>query len=419
VSHLAGRLLPAAGAAVAAAVVVAGWVALPGASGQAPDRDWPRFYRPVARSLADGRGWSLAPGVPAGLDYPPGFPLLAAASLRCGDLLGIGEREALRGLGLLSVAAGGALVASTVGAVAGPGLALLGALLFGAYPPLLWMSSQPLGDVPFSALLAAALALWHRAAESPRRRAWPWAAVGLLAGAAALVRPIGLLVGALLALAVLVSPDAGPRPGRRARAAALVLAGWALALAPWQLWASARSGRFVLLSDGGAYSVSDGLTWGVRDKGYRSPSALPPDLRASMEGFAALGPNPAPREVAAEAARQLKERPSGFLKLAAWKLVRPLWGTDSGRWEGAVAAVNLTLLALFVWALRAARRAPRVRSRLVLAGSLLLLFWAMASAVLPIARYLAPPLALIAGLLPLALPPRRRSRAAEGRIGSR
>ena len=129
-----------------------------------------------------------------------------------------------------------------------------------------------------------------------------------------------------------------------------------------------------------------------------------------MEGFAALGGGPPLGEITAEAARQLKERPVGLLKLAAWKLVRPLWGTDSGRGEMAVAAVNVSLLALYAWALRAGRSDPRAWSRLALAGAFLALSWTMASAVLPIARYLAPPLALIAGLLPLALPRRRGAR---------
>jgi hypothetical protein len=152
----------------------------------------------------------------------------------------------------------------------------------------------------------------------------------------------------------------------------------------------------------------DGLTWAVRDKGYRSGQPPSPEIRSSMEGFQRLGYSASFGDLAAEARRQAAEEPAGLARLFGWKLVRPLWGTDSGRQERAVGAVNLALLGLYLLALRTAAGSG-TRTTLMAAGAVLALFWAMSFAVLPIARYLAPPLGLIAALLPLALPRRSAS----------
>jgi hypothetical protein len=399
--------IPLAGAIAAVAVTVTGCMILPAPTPVAPASDWPSFYRPIARSLADGRGWKLPDTRRSVVAYPPGYPLLVAASFAVGDRLGLTETQAVRGLNLLCAALGGALVASLAGA-AGPRRGVAGAVLWSAYPPTVWMLAQPLSEVPFAVLLLASFAAWRMALGSTLRSPWLWLATGALAGGAALVRPIAAFLGGLLALLAFL-PGA-PNRGRfaRAQAASLVLAGWVLTLAPWEVWSANRTGAFVFLSSSGRDGMIDGLTWAVRDKGYRSVMSISPETRASMEGFRALGESASVAAIAREAHRQTTEEPAGLARLLGWKLLRPLWGTDSGRQERPVAVVNLTVLGLYLLAMRVADDAG-TRTTLAAAGAVLALFWAMSFAVLPIARYLAPPLALISGLLPLALPPRHEA----------
>ncbi len=405
------RLVPLAGAIAAVAVTVVGWMVLPAPPPPIPTSDWPRFYRPIGRSLADGRGYvpqNLGDSV---VTYPPGYPLLVAASFAVGDRLGMTEAGAVRGLNLLCVAVGGALVSSLAGA-AGPRRGVAGAVLWSAYPPLLWLTAQPLSEVPFVVLLIASFAAWRAALRSGPFRPWLWLAAGALAGGTALVRPIAALLGGLLALLAFLpgAPDRGR--SARTQAAVLVLAGWVLALAPWEVWATRQTGEFVFLGKVGRYSVIDGLTWAVRDKGYRSVTPISPETRAAMEGFRALGEYPSFAALAREARRQATGQPAELARLLGWKLLRPLWGTDSGRHERSVAVVNFAVLGLYLLAMRAAPAGTGTRTTLAAAGAILALFWAMSFAVLPIARYLAPPLAMISGLLPLALPPPQQPRAA-------
>src|SRR5512140_2118863 len=102
------RLVPLAGAVAALAVTVAGWTVLPAPPRPLPTSDWSRFHRPVARSLADGRGFTPPDEGVSVVSYPPGYPLLVAASFAVGDLLGATESQAVRGLNLLCVAISGA-----------------------------------------------------------------------------------------------------------------------------------------------------------------------------------------------------------------------------------------------------------------------------------------------------------------------
>lgn len=405
------RRVPLAGAIAAVAVTVTGWMVLPAPPPAIPTSDWSRFYRPIGRSLADGRGMVPQDKEVSVVSYPPGYPLLVAASFAVGDRLGMTESQAVRGLNLLCVAISGALIASLAGA-AGARRGVAGAVLWSAYPPTLWLTAQPLSEVPFAVLLLASFATWRAALRSGVLRPWLWLAAGTLAGGAALVRPIAAFLGGLLALLAFL-PGALER-GRfaRAQAASLLLAGWVLALVPWQVWSAHRTGAFVFLSSVGTDSMLDGLTWAVRDKGYRSVTSLSPETRAAMEGFGALGESASFAAIAREARRQVAEEPAGLARLLGWKLLRPLWGTDSGRKEPPVAVVNLAVLGLYLVAMRVAPDGE-TRTTLTAAGAVLVLFWAMSSAVLPIARYLAPPLALISGLLPLALPPRREPRGGE------
>lgn len=109
------RLVPLAGAIVAVAVTVTGWMVLPAPTPAVTASDWSRFYRPIGRSLADGRGWVPPDNGGSAVTYPPGYPLLVAGSFAVGDRLGLNESQAVRGLNLLCVAISGALIASLAG----------------------------------------------------------------------------------------------------------------------------------------------------------------------------------------------------------------------------------------------------------------------------------------------------------------
>jgi hypothetical protein len=191
---------------------------------------------------------------------------------------------------------------------------------------------------------------------------------------------------------------------RRLQLAALLVAAAACTVLPWEWWVYARTGRVIALSDGGAPSIRDGLTFGLSHKSYRSGVLVPAGVRGVMQSFLdrydALDSAGAIRQAVAE---QLRQRPAATLGLFAIKAARSWYATDSNANELALAATQGLYLAAVGWATwRAWRR--RGRERMVAIGLWILAvyFWGMTTLVLSIVRYMVPAMGLLFVVLPAA-----------------
>ncbi|HEU5085357.1 MAG TPA: glycosyltransferase family 39 protein [Acidimicrobiales bacterium] len=178
-------------------------------------------YRLLGRHLSEGRGYirpydfALADVVRPTAEFPPGFPALLGVL----DALGLESVQAQRlGLAVLGAAA-------VVGVVllAGRWLPDRGAVAVGlvaaVHPALFSAEAALLAESLFLWAVIAVLLALVRFRESPTvGRA---ALLGLLGGAATLVRSEGLVLAVVLALPLLVTPP--PRRIRVRAGAALVL----------------------------------------------------------------------------------------------------------------------------------------------------------------------------------------------------
>lgn len=217
----------AAGLAVAAAVVANLTRALVGVFYD------DGIYLALARSLAEGHGYRLLylPGQPGAVHYPFLYPLFLAglwklapsfpgnvALFKAANAFLLGLFAALLVLYLRRRLGGrtwawAALVAASATVLP---LVIMGTVLF----------SEPL----FLVLLVAACWVADAARDAPsRRRTFALAVLaGLLAGAAALTRSLGIAVVVAVPLSLLLA--------RRPRAAALAALGAVACLMPWWLW---------------------------------------------------------------------------------------------------------------------------------------------------------------------------------------
>jgi 4-amino-4-deoxy-L-arabinose transferase-like glycosyltransferase len=206
--------------------------------------DDPDNYLPLARSLAEGRGFSLK-GRPTAY-RPPLYPLVLAPLVAAfgpapaAPILGL---HLVLGVGTVSLTA---LAARRWGLSSARGLAA--AAIVACDPVLVVQARAVMTETLAAFLLAAALA----ALAEP---SWRGAALGGLAfGLSALCRPSTLPAAALAALA-LVARGPGPLAGRVARALALALATVA-PLAPWA-WRNARAlGEPVWTTTHGGYTLA-------------------------------------------------------------------------------------------------------------------------------------------------------------------
>jgi len=223
----------AAGWAAAAGLVVAAVVAanLTGALAGVFYDDG--IYVALAKSLAEGHGFRLLylPGQPAAVRYPFLYPLFLAALwkvapafpasvavFKAANAVLMGIFAALLTLYLRGRIGGRAWVPALLVVVAATAL------------PLVTVATVLFAEPLFLVLLVGACWLGDAARTAPeRRRAFLLALLaGLLAGAAALARSLGVAVIAGVALSLLLA--------RRPRAALIAVAAGAACVAPWMLW---------------------------------------------------------------------------------------------------------------------------------------------------------------------------------------
>jgi 4-amino-4-deoxy-L-arabinose transferase-like glycosyltransferase len=204
-------------------------------------------YARIAANLDRDRGFTLgrAATQPAS-DYSPGLPLLAASVYELTG--GVHERLARLALALLGSLA--VLFTYLIGRrLSGPAAGLIGAGAMAIYPALLEYQGMLMGEPLAATLLSGGIlaTLWAAGRQDPPAR---WLVPGVLFGALTLVRPEYLAVTALIAIVVFA---------RRARSdwrrslaqAGILLAGAAVAVAPWTLRNAIALHRFVPVSTGG------------------------------------------------------------------------------------------------------------------------------------------------------------------------
>jgi asparagine N-glycosylation enzyme membrane subunit Stt3 len=212
-------------------------------NGRAPVYD-AAAYAKIAANLDEGNGFTVGPtATQPSSDYSPGLPLLVAAIY---ELTG-GVHEQLARLVLATVGALSVLFTFLTGRrLSGPLAGLIGAAAIAVYPALLEYQGMLMGEPLAATLLAGAVLATLWAAEAPRPRV-RWLMPGVLFGALALVRPEYLGVVFLVSLVVLAKGS-----WRQSWiAAATLLLGAVVVIAPWTVRNAVGLDRFVPVSTGG------------------------------------------------------------------------------------------------------------------------------------------------------------------------
>ncbi len=241
--------------------------------------------------------WKLALHIEHGEDYAvydpprfvermPGFPLVLAGAIKlCGsDLLRI--RLLLAVLGTLACGLvywlGRELVDPTAG--------LIACFLAAVSPIFIVFSVLLLSETVFAVTLLASLVALTKLAQAPsmaltgraRHRSIGMAlSAGLLAGLATLVRPTWLLVAPAFSLVYVFT---APQPRQRFLLAVVLIAGLALALAPWTIRNYRVTGHFIPTTLWVGPSLYDGLSpqatgesdmWFVETEGWYAQRGNP------------------------------------------------------------------------------------------------------------------------------------------------
>jgi hypothetical protein len=284
--------------------------------------------------------------------------------------------------------------------VVGEKAALIAAGLWMTYPFNLWLTKQPNSEIPFFPLLYGALFLFGGILWRDWRQPRVALAVGVLIGWAALVRPIALGIGMLLAGLLLALRWKDNRKQWSILAVCLLM-GNIVVLTPWEVWARQHTGRWIPLSTGGPVSIRDGLTCFIVTKGYRHPLRIPSKMQQVVE--AALqrweeGTLETMGEIFRFIGIQLQENPIGVFQLIVWKAIRAWYGgTDAQwpeeRWIGLIQVIYLSMALGGIWFLW--KQGGKAREWVRFTVLFVAYFWGMTITVLSILRYMVPVMGLL------------------------
>jgi 4-amino-4-deoxy-L-arabinose transferase-like glycosyltransferase len=289
-----------------------------------PTRDRPMEdpdnYLPLARSLAEGRGFEIL-GKPTAY-RPPLYPLILAPGVAG---LGAFKDWWVRGLHLVLGAGTTALTALAARRWGLSDRRVAVASLIVALDPVLVVQSRAVMTETFAAfLMAAALASVADARETRGS-----ILAGLALGLAALCRPSTLPAAGLMILASLAGPGRFRRRLVRASQIAMITL---LALLPWGVRNLFVFGELVLTTTHGGYTLAlannpeyyDAVLNSPRGRVWSGPSQRSWTVRISQKTTGMSEPD-ADRTLRREAIRLMRERPLSFLKASAARLAR-FWG---------------------------------------------------------------------------------------------
>jgi len=281
--------------------------------------------------------WELATGLVENGEYadhgdgrvwrawrPPGYPLLLA-----GMMWAFGPSPWLPAVSNIAMYAATAWIVFAIGREAGsPRAGLIAAGLLSVWPSYVAMAGFA-GTEPVSVLLVAALVLLVLRVRPGGRAVMAGIAIGIVAGAAALVRPTFMVVPVVVAATAFLAPRLD-----RARlvAAAVALVAMAATVAPWTLRNHAVLGQWVPISTNGGdvlYRANNPLaTGGFTPRGAVSTDALKADEVAWDRRNQQL------------AVEWIKANPVEFAKLALRKAAIFLGTDESGIYLSLRAAVG-------------------------------------------------------------------------------
>jgi 4-amino-4-deoxy-L-arabinose transferase-like glycosyltransferase len=217
-------------------------------------------YAAIARNLDEGNGFTVGKSATQpSSDYSPGLPLFVAGVYKVTG--GVHERLArivLALIGALAPLFAYLLARRLAAGVGGRAVVagLIAALVVAIYPATIEYTGMLMTEPPAATLLAGAMLaiLWAGDGDSP----WRWLMPGLTLGALALVRPEYLAIGILLALLIFLRQRLH-MPWRRALlAAAVVVLGIVVVVAPWTVRNAIALDRFVTVSTGGGQVLYSG-----------------------------------------------------------------------------------------------------------------------------------------------------------------
>jgi len=339
-------------------------------------------YRPIAENLLESGDYFKEEDI--AFNYPPGYPLFVTVILSLHQWTGIGELRILQFVNVLIMTLNFVIVVLLFRQYFSPSVALTGGMLWLTYPFHLWLIRNPSSEIPFMLFLFVSLLMFVRGMKEQSVTAMLIS--GVFVGVAGLFRPIVILYAIVLTAIIFMQRGIDLR--KKVIWSLAVCGAFLLTILPWEIIAWHQTHDIIPLSVAGPGALIDGFGYAFR----ADPSRVPEDVYRFMvtlkdhryelhDSFS---------KVLSFLLDYFRSSPLTMLKLAALKLVRPWYGTDSMWYETPIVIIQMLYLIPFAAGFYMNRKNERLKIFNRLAVLSILYFWIMTFLVLSILRYMIP-----------------------------
>ena len=349
---------------------------LPPAQERNQNDDYFVFYGPVAENLAQGKGILNRHGTFASA-YPPGFPLLVAGSFKVADAVGQDRMAVVAVFNVLIAGLSCILVFLIAELTFTRRVAALAALMWGTYPPNVWLSVQPNTEVPYIPLFLLAVLLTLLAMK--KEKLGMAVAAGFVLGLGGLIRPIAVSAAAFLALGLFLFSLKGHR-WKGLISGALLMTAFTLTILPWELYVRNRTGGRMPLFTKSSSLVMQGLNSVVTD--------TPRNAKKTVQ--------PARSQVIRLFFEELRADPLAVLNLLLMKLLRGWYATHNMRRGYRLLPLQLFYLLLAGFGFRRAfKEHPLDHPQILILLLAVIGAWLTTILTVPLLRYMLPQMTFV------------------------
>ena len=349
---------------------------LPPARERNQNGDYFNFYGPVAENLAESKGILNRRGTLAS-EYPPGFPLLVAGSFKLADAVGQDRIAAIAVFNVLISALSCILVFLIAELIFTRRVAALAALMWGTYPPDVWLSVQPNTEVPYIPLFLVSVLLTLLAMK--KEKLGLAVAAGFVLGLGGLIRPIAISAAAFLALGLFLFSLKGHR-WKGLISGALLMTAFVLTILPWELYVRHHTGGGIPLFTKSSSLVMQGMTSVVTDTPRNLKKTEAPKRSQVLKLFV----------------DELNADPLTILKFLLLKLLRGWYGTYNMQKGYRLLPLQLFYLLLAGFGFRRAyKEHPLDHPQILILLLAVIGAWLTTILTVPLLRYMIPQMTLV------------------------
>lgn len=367
---------------------------------QVANPDYVLFYSPVARHILEGQGIRRAQEVGSGDElatrYPPGFPVLLAGLFGISQATGMSEIVIIWIANIFFTTAGVVALYFLCQMFVPRHIAAGASLLWVIYPLQLWFTQRAHTEVPFVFLFYTSAWLYWSSLRS--LSVWRMFGSGLFLGAAALVRPIIILLPVLWVGFIYWKKR---ELGRRCLGLCTIfLIGYIVVVSPWELHVYRYTHEIIPLATLGIDTIQRGIIY-VASPGEAGNRLLLPVGVTAMIDRVAQGDYSSFGRIIISLSTEFFSDPISFMLLWFIKTVRAWFATSEKWYEWLTLSIQVAyLVPASIGALLLFRQ--RVLRPLLLWAALTIgYFWMMTTLTYPVMRYIIPTMGLI--MLPVAV----------------